>query len=458
MIKPWRCFCLAVVIFSLLTPPRAEASVFDFIVSDADMTDSGGMSRDMLKRFLAERGALSKQNFIDIDGKKKPAYEIIYRASVKYQLNPKFFIALLQREQSLIEDATLTQDQLDWALGYGICDSCDKSDPRLLTYKGFANQLENAARRLREIFDAEIGFKVGSTFNIDGIPVKPESKATAALYTYTPHLLGNNNFRDIWRRYFLMRYPDGTLLQPRGEDGVYLIYYGRKRAFASKSALTSRYDLNNIIQVARNELDAYEDGVPIQFPNFSLLQTADSAIFLLADDTLRPIDPETFRAIGWSPDELIPVEAADIESYGMGTPISAEHPTISDELVRLSNGNTFALRDGVRHPILSPEILRDRYSDSIPRKIAPNELTKTTLGEPILFRNGSLIKARGTSTVYLVTNGARRPFLTEKAFRSYGFEFRDVVTTTKAALEIHALGTPVSILPPTSSILTSLSP
>jgi len=59
------------------------------------------------------------------------------------------FLVLMQKEQSIVEDPNPSPKQFDWAMGYGICDDCNMSDPLLLIYKGFANQIDKAAARNR---------------------------------------------------------------------------------------------------------------------------------------------------------------------------------------------------------------------------------------------------------------------------------------------------------------------
>jgi hypothetical protein len=436
---------LAIATSLIIAPlPSRAASMFDFVVSDQDMADMSSMNKETLRRFLLERGTLGRTNFEDTDHVVKPGYEIIYRVAVENHINPKFLLVLLQREQSLVEDPSPTQKQYDWALGYGVCDSCAMNDPAIAPYKGFANQLQNAAHRLKDFVNLGIGYQPGNQLVIDGIPVTPQNHATAALYSYTPHLHGNNNFRDIWRRYFLMRYPDGTLLQARGEQGVYLIEYGRKRPFASKVALTSRFDIKNILQVSPSDLANYEQGPTIAFPNYSLLHAPDDATYLLVDDTIRPITPEAFRAIGYSTDELVDIDSTDLATYKIGEPLNPDHPTIGDELIQTPKGGIYAIRDGVKYPIVATEILKDRYAGQIARPATQEELDSLPTGDPLLFRNGTLIKARGTSTVYLISNGVRRAFISARAFTAYGFEFRDVITTSKSALELHPLGNPIT--------------
>ncbi len=107
------------------------------------------------------------------------------------------------------------------------------------------------------------------------VTATPQNRATAALYNYTPHVFnGNYNVYKLFKRYFPpTTYPNGTLLQAKGEVGVWLIEDGKKRPFLSKSALVSRFDENKIVSVDSADLNAYIKGSPIKFSNYSLVKS-----------------------------------------------------------------------------------------------------------------------------------------------------------------------------------------
>ncbi len=157
--------------------------------------------------------------------------------SIKSQVNPKYLLVLLQREQSLITDQTPSQKQLDWAAGYAVCDGCYLNDPKVQAHRGFGVQVNDAAEVMRWYYDNRytnsIVKQMGQTVNIDSTSVSPQSWATAFLYTYTPHLHGNENFYKIWNEWFVQElFPNGTLVRSTlMEDYYYLIQNGQKRLF-----------------------------------------------------------------------------------------------------------------------------------------------------------------------------------------------------------------------------------
>src|SRR3989338_8961763 len=267
----------------------------NFIIDDYEFIDVSSMSVEAIRRFLnSKSGILKSYSVIDIDGVERDAAEIIGRAALNYSINPKFILALLQREQSLNEDSNPSPRDLDWATGYAVCDSCSTDDPAIQKFKGFAVQVDRAAWRQLYYLEhpAEFGVKRGEARLIDDTIVTPATQATANLYIYTPHLNGNRNFWIKWNEYFARNYPNGTLLQERGTENIWLLTNGELRLVTSKAALFSDYDAKKIVTVSTNDILRYDIGLPIKFPNYSLLRSPRGTVFLLVDDKRRGINLE----------------------------------------------------------------------------------------------------------------------------------------------------------------------
>jgi len=180
------------------------------------MRNYNSWTRDNVQQFLDAKGSyLRLHQSTDVDGLLKPAADIIYNTALANQINPKFLLVTLQKEQSLITDDSPTQKQLDWATGYAVCGSCNLSDPDVQKHKGFATQVDSTASLMRWYYDnKDKSFikKKDTPIRIDNVDVTPQSWATAFLYTYTPHLHGNKNFWRIWQTWFSQFYPDGSIL------------------------------------------------------------------------------------------------------------------------------------------------------------------------------------------------------------------------------------------------------
>jgi hypothetical protein len=416
----------------------------NFIISDSEMQDYGALSIGEIASFLKEKGSsLYNMYFPDYQGRKKSAAVIIYQAALEHHISPKFLLTVLQKEQSLIENPNPSQRDYDWATGYGVCDSCSTTDPDIQDFKGFGKQVDYAARINRKYynFPEQYGFQVGKSVNVDGIDVMPANQATANLYNYTPHIAGNLNFWKLWSRYWAQSYPDGSLIRDENGD-IWYIQFGRRRKVTSMSVLYSRFDPNKIISVTNTDIAKYEEGLPIKFANYSLLRIPSGRIYLLVDDELRYItSPEVFRIIGYNLEEVIEVSEKDLQGYEAGPAITVDsiYPVgalLQDERA----GGVYYVENGVKHPIYSRELMLANFKNRVLTQVSLEELAKYETGEPVKFRDGELIKAVGNPTVYVISDGKRRPIASGKVFEKLGYKWDNIIETSSRAVYVHELG------------------
>ena len=442
----------------------AEQIALDTLLADEVFTDTTAMNRDELQTFLT-RGSLASYWTKDVHGTERSAADILWRAAQEFDLNTQVLLVLLQREQSLVEDSYPTQDQLDWAMGYAICDSCSKEEPALQKFRGFGPQVHYAAQRIRESYLTDLhltgrtlsGVGPGIPVTIDGVTLIPKTKATAALYTYTPHLHGNENFVRIWRRWFVPDYPNGSLLQNKQSEAVWLIRNGVRRPITTRVAFSSRYNERNIVRVDSSVLDAYPIGDAIRYPNYSLLSAPDGTTSLLVDDTLRRISsPEDFRKLGFSWDDVMEVTPDELSAFDLGTPLSA---TVSAATGRLwqnnKTGGVYYVEDNKKSAIISREILALRFPNTKITPVSPDELSHLALAEPVRFADGTLIGVSGTPQISIVSDGRRRHIQDEKTFHFFHWRWDQVVWTDERSALLHPVGDDLSI--PVVDDLSSVS-
>jgi hypothetical protein len=449
-----------VLLSSLVLFPLSVSAESDFffdpnyIVSDIDFLDTYSMSLQDVERFLL-RGSLADFSTTDLDGTTRSAAEIIYNASQEFSISPRFLLVLLQREQSLVEDDSPTQNQLDWAMGYAVCDSCSKSDPRIQKFKGFANQIFYAAQRIRENYlvdlesrgYTETGMGPGITVQINNTEVTPVNFATSALYTYTPHLHGNENFAKIWENWFVYTYPNGSLLEDRDTGDVWLIQYGMKRHITSRTALYSRFNSSSIISVSTSALDSYIEGSPISFPNYSLLRSPGGTVYLIIDDMRRGFtSQEAFRSIGFSPDEIVDVTWDELNAYTEVEPITAESSDPQGQLLQdPETGGIYYVESGNKHPIHSREILQNRFSLLTPVVTDFETLDAFVLSDAVGFSDGTLIAAEGSPDIFIVSDGQRRHIQDEMTFYRFGWDWHQIIWTNERSVLLHPLGDPLQL-------------
>jgi len=443
------------------TLDQAKALGFnpDSILTNDDVLSIEGMSFDYLKNFLRGKGKLADLIVTDIDGQQKTAADVIWRVANTYKINPKYLLALLQKEQSLVEDPNPSQEHLDWATGYAVCDNCDKNDSDLLQFKGFANQLEWAAKQHREKYLLQLlttgttvsGNGVDKTITVDGQSVTPQNYATAMLYTYTPHINGNLNLWRIWRRWFSLTYPTGTVVRGEPSGKTYLIYLGQKRLFASPAVITSMTDPKKIVAASDTELAAYPNGSNVLFPKFSLLRSEDGSIYLLVSDGKRKFaDMAAFRKFGFIEDEIIDVSAADVADIPILEPISTKTIFPQGALAKASGSSAvWYVENGVKH-VLQDEVFLKLYFTGRPiRTLAKKTLDGYSVGNAYLLHDGELVRGKSAPDTYVIEDGLLRPIPSAEVFEAMGWKWHNVVKIPDRVLAAYQVGNAVSLTPVT---------
>lgn len=448
---------IASFIISAFSPlfALAEGNMFNpnILASDNQMLDMDEMTKDGLAVFL-RKGSLATYSGPDYNGVERTAAEIIWNAAVEFQINPQFLLVLLQREQSLIEDDSPTQKQMDWAMGYAVCDDCSMNDPRIQKFKGFGNQIHYAAKRLRTSYLTDLAFRgitasgigPGIPVTIDNTIIVPANFVTSSLYTYTPHIHGNKNFVKIWDRWFTKMFPSGSLLQDKETEELWLIQHGVKKAITTKTAFYSRFNPNNLVLVSHSDLEDYPSGSPISFPNYSLLRSPSGTVYLLVDDIRRGfLSQEAFRSHGFSPDEVVDATQEELNAYQEGVPITPNTKNPQGVLLQSkTTGGIFHVINGKKHPIMSPEILRINFATSSIVQETDLKLEEYPTEEYVKFPDGTLVAAVGSPDVFVIENGLRRHIEDETTFLTYGWGWNQIVWTNERSVLLQELGNPLS--------------
>lgn len=474
---------LSIIFFLLLIAPipsLAAAIDVDFnpnrIIEDSDLLDYDSLSLSEIQSFLTNKGSyLANYQTLNAHGTTKSAAEIIYDAShnnfdcagvtlsdnpteeEKQQkckhittINPKFLLILLQKEASLIEDPAPSQSRLDWATGYGCPDGwvCNPY------YKGFGKQVNSASLQFLAYVNEpnRYTYQVGQTYTIKNtldpycttenqtMSVTPANKATAALYDYTPHVFnGNYNVYKLWKKYFpktAKLYPDGSVLQVKGDPGIWLIEDGQKRPFLNYSSFISRFKPSQVIAVSENDLNAYSPGEAIKFANYSLVQTPDKKIYLIVDKEKRPFESlAVFKKIGFNPEEIETATAEDLAIYNIGKTITATSTYVTGALLQdTKTGGVYYVIDGTKAPLTDKILLTTKFKDKKIIKATPEELAKYTKVSPVLLDDGTLVKTDSYPIVYLISNGQKRPFASGEIFTSLGYNFDNIITVSSQFL------------------------
>jgi len=445
------------VIFSVFLAPSSvfAAAEFNpnFLISDEELQDWQSMNVSDIQSFLEDKGGyLATLRIEDYVGKKRSVADIIYQAAKMYEINPKYALVKLQKEQSLITDKSPSQKKLDGATGYGITDGCGWTCDTYLRNKGFGKQLDSAVGIMRWYYDhknSESWIKQeGKTYTVSGEAIRPESDATGFLYTYTPHIQGNENFWKLWQAWFDQTYTEGSLIKTANDSTVYLIQDGKRRPFKSMSALVTRFDPSRIITVPSSELLRYEESTAITLPNYAILRNG-SDFYLLDYDVLRKFKSESVvKYLGFNPDEMIDISSSDLKGFTISPEvITAEIQSVTGKLVSFKEdpGSLYYLKQDTFHPLYDPAIAKANFPNLTPETVPLSVLKDYTEGTPIKFQDGTLFGVKGYNEVYVVDHGKKRHIASAEVFLGLGYKWNQVIWTNSVVGSLFDRGEPLYI-------------
>lgn len=453
--------------FSFLFFPLFSAQAVSFnknrIISNSDLTNTKDFSVNRLATFLSHKGALGSLSFA-VGGSIKSAAQIIYDAATTYSISPQYLIVRMQLEQGLVSSSKPSQYQLDWATGYGVCDSCTLE--QAAKYKGFANQMNWGARGIRRYLDdletkgqTISGWSVGKEkTTLDNISITPHNEATAALYTYTPwvgklgggrqDVGGNALFHKIFTSWFRALYPDGTVLQDSETGAVYVLRNGKKLLFASRSAFLSAHDSSDIIAASKVTLDAYPTGGTIRFADFSVLRTPDNTVYLYSKNQVRPLaSDKVLHNIGYNPEEILPILSKDLQGIAIGKTIQDKDVYPTGALLQFKNtgGVVYVDENGFRHPIPSKDVLKAHFAKPRIIQKSSDYIKKFPLGDTLLLPEGTLVTSKKSKTIFIISGGKKRPFQNATVFNTLGYKWEKVISVDQKTLDVHPNGKIVTL-------------
>jgi hypothetical protein len=283
------------------------------------------------------------------------------------------------------------------------------------------------------------------------------------LYTYTPHIRGNLNLWRIWRRWFSLDFPDGTLVQGKTSGKYFLIRNGQKRAFTSRLVAASITDLKKAVLAEDSELSVFPDGQTISFANYSIVETPEGKLYLIVGESKRLIESKAvFRKFGFVDDDIVEGTEAELAAYTDGRDITAASQYLTGILAKDPKGTIWFVQDGERQKIPHPALLNLYFKGKKAKAVTQVQIDTLKDMGAFTLRTGELVKSDTSPAVYVVENATLRPITSGEVFEELGWQWRNVVTLPDKFVSSYPVGMDVNIqTPPTltdnaDSILTSL--
>lgn len=182
---------------------------------------------------------------------------------------------------------------------------------------------------------------------IDGVSTHMDNGATAALYDYTPHFSGNQNYDTIFNQYFGSQFandtftphPDGTLVSYGGT--VYIITDGTRQPITAAAFEAYNYSWSRVKTASTGDVNLPVGSAIDTVPAGSIFTIGDGKVYV-ADYFGGVLEKQwlsaaTFESLGYSWNQIlaIPPNAAPATTVS-GYYASTRHP--AGALVKMNSG------------------------------------------------------------------------------------------------------------------------
>lgn len=133
-----------------------------------------------------------------------------------------------------------------------------------------------------------------------------------------------------------------------------------------------------------------------------------------------------------------------------------KHP--DGTLIKTNNSGVSLIQDGLKRPIINPEIFNSRFKWNQVITVAKNEWDNYSEGSPVTLKEGSIARANGENEIYVISDGLKQWISGPELFENLGYKWSNVIVVSKQSLDLQPLGEPVIdySFHPNGTLVTSL--
>jgi hypothetical protein len=423
-------YSLTILIFTcftvtgiLIKPVSADTFNQNDIIDDTVFDDSNSMSESQIQSFLNAFPKSCLSNYsapyptdYSTYGNNVLASTVIKRVADLWQISPKVILVTLEKEENLITgNSGCDEWRYNSAVGMGCPDDGACPDPK---YAGFSQQVTKGMWQLK--FNEErsygnlawgdngdihyYGYMTAGNRSrqnsqpityydgyatIDNTSVYMSNGPTAALYTYTPHFHGNQNFQTIFNQWFGSTYfpqPLGaSLYYQQSNQTIYLV--------DDSTTVPTYYPIPNWQMMQNYGLDAYPvltvpDSTIQNMTNGGLLTNLiwdSGGVYLVNNGIRHHVSGDMCVAWGFSCFDGTKIKQ-------LNATFQTQYLNQGGDLTNLSNfnGTVYEMSGGLRLPLANPQTLSDLGLSTTPQLSTSPSNSNQALGQLLITTPGIL--------------------------------------------------------------------
>lgn len=220
-------------------------------------------------------------------------------------------------------------------------------------------------------------------------------------------------------------YPNGSLIRT-ANSGVYLIKQGVKRPIIDPSIFLSYYyKWQDIVVVSDFSLNSIPTGDALPLREGALIADRDK-VYVIEQGMKRPIaSPEVFLGLGYKWGNISNPSDYVLNLHPTGEVVSDINEIPNGSVVFSDGTGAYLIENGTKRPFSNPYTYLSRYSWNDLLQIRKGLLDSFSTSTEVYPQEGSIIRDDGA--VYWVENNTKRPFASPQAFLGLGLSWGRVV-------------------------------
>jgi len=216
---------------------------------------------------------------------------------------------------------------------------------------------------------------------------------------------------------------------------------GKKRNLNVTAAQFAKlgFSWDNVKKITTGDLSLYASGPDIVYgPDKSLIRDPQGRVYFIENGRRRWVTSgQLFKTLGYQWSKVEDKTKEYVDTILEGGPMS--YP--SGILVKGSGPTVYLIENGLKREILSSQIFTKLgYKWNKIMTISDGELMLYLTGDFVGYKSGTLAKAAGDSTVYLLSGGQKQAFVSSEQFINMGYQWKNVLTVSAGELERYFVG------------------
>lgn len=220
-------------------------------------------------------------------------------------------------------------------------------------------------------------------------------------------------------------YPDGTLVKS-ADSGVFLIDNGLKLPITTPEIFLSyNWRWSEIVTISSGDLRAIKTGPEVKMRDGMLVADSGS-VYIVEHGKKRPISSaQVFLGLGLSWNNVTYPGDANLNKLPTGSLITSTQDLTEGMVVTAPGYPVYLIEGGKRRPILDPYIFTSYFRWEELQNVPGSVISKYPVGGTVLPQEGEIIADSGS--VYMISNGQRRPFASGAVYTGRGFRWDTVI-------------------------------